>query len=247
MKWPVITLVLINIVITVLEISPVFAGLLDRNMIEILTSSNTWFNLNLYMIVVLLLVSLTDDMKRTDIWLHSNASILQLVGAKIVFAGLAVTCSLILCGIVIAVSGGANASATEVLALIATIAVLVLNTLYVSIVAFFIWTVYQVLRLRIGRGLLAMIVTLFLGIMGMFVWMVVWFMPWFQAIKEMGPIFELSTMTAGLPYLRESNFIVAGLFPESALMTVGSLLLYIGLSSGLFIGGAMLFEKKVRY
>lgn len=244
MKWPVITLVFINIMLTVLEISPVVSGVVDRNMIEILTSGNTWFNLNLYMGVFLLLVSLMNDMKRADIWLHSSASIMQLVGAKILFAGLVVTCSLVLCGIVIGVSGGANSSATEVLAFMATITMLILNTVYVIIVAFFIWSVYQVLRSRIGS--LAIVVTFVFWVVGMFIWTVVWFKPWFQEIKEMGPILELGPMTTGLPYLRETNLMLAGLMPESALMTVGSLLLYIGFSLGLFIGGATLFERKVR-
>ena len=244
MKWPVITLVFINIVITVLEISPVISGLLDRNMIETLTSSNVWFNLNLYMGVFLLLVSLFNEMKRADIWLHSRASIKQIVGAKILFVGLAVTCSLLLCGVVIGVSGGANSTLTEVLTFMATIAAIVLNTVYVSIVAFFIWSVYQVLRSRIGS--LAIIVTLVLVVICTFLWALVWFTNWFQMIKEMGPILEVSTMTAGLPYLRETNLLFAGLMPESALMTVGSLLLYIVISLGLFIGGATLFEKKVR-
>ena len=244
MKWPVITLVLINLIITVVEISPIASGLLDINMIETLTSSNIWFNLNLYMGVFLLLTSLLSEMKRADIWLHSRASIRQLVGAKILLAGLAVTCSLLLCGVVIGISGGANSTLTEILTLMATIAAIVLNTVYVSIVAFFIWSVYQVLRARIG--LLAIIVTLVLVVICTFLWAFVWFTNWFQTIKEMGPVLEVSTMTAGLPYLRETNPLFAGLMPESALMTVGSLLLYIVISLGLFIGGATLFEKKAR-
>lgn len=238
MKWTVIALVFINVVITVLEISPVISGALDRNMVEILTSSNTWFNLNLYMGVFLLLVSLMNEMKRADIWLHSDASIMQLVGAKILFVALAVTCSLLLCGIIIIVSGGTYSSATEILAFMATITMLVLNTVHMIIVAFFIWSVYQVFR--------SIVVALFFWCVGMFIWTIVWFTPWFQKIKEMGPILELGTMTTGLPYLRETNLMLAGLMPESALITVGSLLLYIGFSLGLFIGGTALFEKKVR-
>ncbi len=245
-KWFAISFVVINLVITVLEVSPVVTGVLQANMTEILTSSNTWFNLNISMGVALLLVSLTNEMKREDIWLHSAASFRQLVGAKVLFAGLAVTCSLLLCGLVIGISGAGHSSGAEVLPFMVTIAMLVLNTVYIIIVAFFIWTIYQVLRSRMGLGWLAMGVTMVLWVVGMFVWAIIWLIPSFQSVKEMGPIFGSNTITAGLPYLRETNVMMAGLLPESTLMTAGSLLLYLIFSLALFIGGATLFEKKVR-
>ena len=83
-------------------------------------------------------------------------------------------------------------------------------------------------------------------VISIYLWAFVWFSNWFQALKEIGPILELTRMTNGFPFTFEKNFIFLGLLPESSLLSVGSLFLYVLLSLALFIGGSTLFEKKVR-
>jgi hypothetical protein len=246
-KWFIVALVLINLMITIMEISPVFVGVLTRSMTEILASSNSWFLLHLYMGVFLLILSLVNEMKSPDIWLHSTATVAKLVGAKVVVITFAVTCSFLLCGIVIGVTsyvGGSGDSGLEVLSFSSMIFLLVINTVYAMVVSFFIWAIYQVLKLRIGRY--SIIVTIAVVWLSVYIWAFVWFSDWFQEIKEFGPILELTPMANGFLYLREQNFIFLGLLPESAFITVGSLFLYVVISLVLFIMGATLFEKKVR-
>jgi hypothetical protein len=249
-RWNIVALVLINLVITILEISPVFAGLFGRRMTEIIISSNTWYSLHLYLGVFLFYTSLINEMKRADIWLHSSASISKLVGAKILVVGFTVTCSFLLSGIIIGLTsyvGGPGAEGLiwqEIFSLLSIIFVLVLNTIFIVIVSYFIWVIYQVLQSRIGK--ISIIVTTVTVVISIFLWAFVWFSNWFQALKEIGPLLELTRITNGFPFTFEKNFIFLGLLPENALLSVGSLFLYALFSLALFIGGSALFEKKVR-
>ena len=73
-------------------------------------SSVSWF-----------LDSLNKEMKRPDIWLHSPASMWQLVGAKVVFITIIIGCSVLLCGTIVGcclLLGGGTASIVEGLAII---------------------------------------------------------------------------------------------------------------------------------
>lgn len=248
LKWTAIALVFINLVITVLETSSVFAGLFNRNATAIISVSNTWFFLHMYLGLILLFTSLTNEMKRADIWLHSPTSVLQLVGAKIVFSVSAVTCSFLLCGAVISVlsyMGGAGSILEMILSYISTTFVLVLNVVFLIMTGFFFWSVYQVLKSRIGR--ISIIITMILVVMSTILWAFIWFTDWFQSFREIMPIVDFRMLRSDLPYFTETNFMLAGLMPEDAILTVGSLLLYFVLSSVLFIGGTTLFEKNVRF
>ena len=62
------------------------------------------FLLHLIMAVSLLFDSLGKDIRRTDIWLHSPASMHQLIGAKFLLILLATGFSLLLCGMIAGIS-----------------------------------------------------------------------------------------------------------------------------------------------
>ena len=69
-----------------------------------------------------------------------------------------------------------------------------------------------------------------------------WFTKVFGAIKEMGPL----RMTEDVTFFEYNNYIFMGLVPETALLSIGSLLLYIVTTTLYFVAGSILFEKKVR-
>lgn len=244
-KWSVIGIIATILVITIVEISPVIAGLYNETIVERVFSGNTWFILHMYMGVFLLFISLANELKRPDIWLHSTASARQLIGAKIVFSSLAVTISLVLSGTLMSISAfKLGMSWTEILLFMGMIAVFVLNALYLMVVAFFIWSIYNVLRARIGK--FSILVTFLFVLISNIAWAVIWTTDGIQKTIEFWPLLTLDVATSAYPYLHETNFILSGLMPEKALITVGSLFLYVVISLGVFIAGASLFEKKVR-
>lgn len=246
-KWTVISLILLNILITVIETNSVIDRLLNWELSEVTKVSNTWFFLHMYLGLILLFSSLTNEMKQMDVWLHSPKSVFQLVGSKIAFSVYAVSCSFLLCGAVISISSymdGAGSAFEMILSYMSTTLVLVLNAVFLMMISFFFWSVYQVLKSSLGR--VAILLTLILVVMSNVLWAFIWFTDWFQSLREMGPIIDFRMVKSDLPYFAETNFMLAGLMPEDAILTVGSLLLYIVLSSALFISGATLFEKKVR-
>lgn len=246
-KWTIISLILLNVLITVIETNSVIDRLLNWELSEVIKVSNTWFFLHMYLGLILLFSSLTNEMKQTDVWLHSPKSIFQLVGSKIAFAIIAVSCSFLLCGAVISISsyvGGAGSTLEIIFSYMSTTLVLILNAVFLIMISFFFWSVYQVLKSRLGY--VAILLTLILFVSSIVLWAFIWFTDWFQSLREIGSIIDFRVIKSDLPYFTESNFMLAGLMPEDAILTVGSLFLYIVLSSALFIGGATLFEKKVR-
>lgn len=244
-KWTVIGIIATIFVITFLGISPVSAGLYNETIAKRIFSDNTWFILHMYMGVFLLFTSLINDLKRPDIWLHSTASARRLIEAKIVFASLAVTISLLLSGTLMGISAfKSGATWTEMMLFGGMIFLLALNALYLMAIAFFIWSIYHVLRSRIGKY--SILVTFLFVMVSTITWAVIWTTDGIQKMIEFWPLLTLDVATSAYPYLHETNFILSGLMPEKALITVGSLFLYIVISLGVFIAGASLFEKKVR-
>lgn len=194
--------------------------------------------------VILLYQSLSREMKRPDVWLHSSRPFWRLVGAKVLFLSYMVMWSLLLCGAIIGVSyymGGGTIPIVDGIALLFSVIIaVVLNSIYIMVLGFFFWSIYQVLRSRIGW--LSIVVAIGAFYVWIFFWGILYFLELFSPIKEMG----LFKLTEGLPYLEYNNFIFTGLVPEGAILSVGSLLLYVVLIAIYFFAGAVIFEKKVR-
>ncbi len=249
-KWITITLIVINVGITVLDNSGVILGGADDSPSYDFLTSGLWLKLHTYMGVALVAVSYSRERPRIDIWLHSPTPYVQLVGAKAVVAASAVACSLLLTGIVIAVFnyvGGywdGLSVLGELLLVLSMIITVALNSLLFIVITLFFMQVYLVLKSWIGK--ISIIVTVALFPLSTLIWAVIWIMDWLQVLKETGPIYGVRTAAGVSPSLFETNFILGSLLPESASLTIGSVLLYGVFTSILFIGGSMLFEKKVR-
>lgn len=249
-KWFAIALIVINVSITVLSNSHIFTGGADDSFPYSFMTSGLWFLLHTYMGVVLVGVSYIRERPRVDIWLHSPTPYVQLVGAKAVVAAVAVACSLLFTGAVIGVFhyiGGYwddLSIMAEILLMLSMIITVVLNSLLFIVITLFFLQVYQVLKSWIGR--FSIIVTVVLFQLGILIWAVIRFMDWFQVMKELGPINGVRMAAGVVPRLYEPGSFLASLVPESASLTVGSVVLYGVFISILFISGSMLFEKKVR-
>jgi hypothetical protein len=249
-KWFAIALFVINVGITVLDNSHiVFGGADDSTSYSFLTSG-LWLHLHMYMGIVLVAVSYNRERPRIDIWLHSPTPYVQLVGGKAVVATVAVACSLLVTGFFIAIFnyiGGywdGSSIVDELLLMLSMVIAVLLNSLLFIVITLFFMQVYLVLKSWIGK--ISIIVTVALFPLSTLIWSVICIMDWLQVLKETGPIYGVRTAAGTVPSLYEPDFVLAGLVPESAILTVGSVLLYGVFTSILFIGGSMLFEKKVR-
>lgn len=240
MKWRLIFFVFLNNLLLFWGVTHFVWGLPVGFLTSIQPIIGICFVLHLIMAVTLLFDSLGKEIGRPDIWLHSPASMRQLVGAKFVLIGLTVVCSLLLYGLiagVLYVFGGAVSVWADVDLLLTVGVVILLNAFYVMALVFFFWSIYQVFRSRIGW--LSIIVIIVLVNIWLYGWAIVWFTEVFQTAMSMGPMYG-PIQTVGL--LMFNNYIV----PGGTILTVGSLVLY-GLLTVFYVGmGSMLFEKKVR-
>ncbi len=249
-KWFAIALIVINVGIAVVDNSPISLGKADGSTSYAFITSGLWFQLHMYMAIVLVAVSYTREKPRVDIWLHSPAPYVQLVGAKAVVAVSAVACSLLLTGFVISIFnyiGGywdGSSVVDELLLMLSMVIAVLLNSLLFIVITLFFLQVYQVLRSWIGK--ISIIVTVVLFQLSILIWAVIRFMDWFQVLKELGPINSVRMAAGVVPRLYEPGSLLAVLVPETASLTVGSVLLYGVCISILFFSGSMLFEKKVR-
>jgi len=249
-KWFAIALIVINIGVAVIDNSHNFLGVAKDSTSYSFMTSGLWLHLHTYMGVVLVAVSYSRERPRIDIWLHSPTPYVQLVGAKAIVAASAVFCSLVLTGIVISIfnyiGGNWNGLSIldELLLMLAMIITVALNSLLFIVITLFFMQIYLVLKSWIGK--VSIIVTVALFPLSTLIWAVIWIMDWLQVLRETGPIYGVRTAAGNVLSLYEPDFVLASLVPESAILTVGSVLLYGVFTSIFFLGGAVLFEKKVR-
>lgn len=241
MKWRLVIFVLITSVIQYLGVNRIAYGLPEDFYASIQPMIALCFMLHLIMAVSLFFDSLGKEMGRLDIWLHSPASIRQLVYAKFSLIVLTVGCSLLLCGTIAAISNYARDGAVplvdDLFLYLSVGVVILLNAIYVMAIVFFFWSIYQVFRSHIGLFSIIVIIALVnIWIIG---WGYVWFTEILQLVMEMGPMHgPIKTVD----FLMFNNYIV----PSGSILTIGSLILYGLLTALYFVAGAMLFEKKVR-
>jgi hypothetical protein len=237
--WPIVfLLILVNSII-------VFVDGSHTDQANYLDSISLWFFLHMFLGVIVLLYALGEEMKYADIWLHSPESVIKLVGAKVVIVLFAVTCSLVLCGMLLGVlyfvSGGPVSVFGATLFFSVALAIL-LNSIYVMAIGLFFWSVYQVVRSHINR-FWSRSVTLVLFFIGVYLVEKFQGMELFRMIKNFGPV-NLPDVTF---YKVENSFMFTGIAHEGVVFTVGGLLLYCIVTVVMIIAGSILFEKKVRY
>lgn len=256
-KWGIISLVFLNVFVVLLGptiISQVF-GIPQEFFTNTLVLVGAWLIFNIFVGVGVLLTSLGHEMKQPDIWLHSPISMLQLVGAKALFAGTVTAFLLALGGGLLGISFILSDAIETIsifdgiLAMLSVLIALFLNSVFVMALGFFGWSVYQVIYSRIGR--LSRFVTtifFFLGIatglhlseklaVGRAI------ASFFQTVKKIGPV----KFTDATFYNEHDSYFFMGIVPEGVVFSIGSLFIYGIMTIVLFVVGSILFEKKVRY
>ena len=249
MKWKVIALILVNVAIAIISVSPVYSKVPKDFILESQFFRDVWILIHLIIGLLLLYQSLGREMNRADIWLHSPVSIGKLVGAKGLFSAFIVTCSLLVCGTIVGVfyyvGGGTVPISAGVVLLFSAIAAIFLSSIYVMGVGFFFWSIDQVGNSRIGW--FSILITL-----GLFrVW--AYFGKYLYSSKVIGMIKDVGTIqiTGSISffeenYIFENNYFFWGFFPEGALLSIGSFVLFALFTVIYFAFGSILFEKKVR-
>lgn len=101
--------------------------------------------------VVALFIMLERDMKRPDVWLHSNASIFKLIGSKVVFALLIGTSGLLISTIVLALHYALSTPSIltfNALLFYGSIFVVLVFVVSISILCtgFFFWVLYRLME-----------------------------------------------------------------------------------------------------
>ena len=94
MKWRLVFFALINNLLLFWGVSHLVLGVPEGFLTSIQPMIGICFTLHIIMAVSLLFDSLGKDIGRPDIWLHSPATMRQLVGAKFSLISLAIVCSL---------------------------------------------------------------------------------------------------------------------------------------------------------
>ena len=197
-KWFAIALIVINVGIAVVDNCHISLGGVDDSTSYAFMTSGLWFQLHMYMGIVLVAVSYSRERPRVDIWLHSPAPYVQLVGAKAVVAVSAVACSLLLTGIVIAVlnylAGYRDGLSIldELLLMLSMIITVALNSLLFIVITLFFMQVYLVLKSWIGK--ISIIVTVALFPLSTLIWAVIWSYGLASSVeRELGPIYGVRT------------------------------------------------------
>lgn len=206
-----------------------------------------WLLAHLFIGLKLLYTSLKYEMKHSDIWLHSPKSIFQLVGMKAMFSafiigGLLMIGSLAL-GMSLKISGIIQIpSLTDgVFVVLSVMLTTFLISIFIMTMGFFFWSIYQVLRSRIGG--IAVVITL--GI----------FLGYAYLLEKISLPSVFGTMTAFGPvkftdtkfYDETNHNLLSIIVPDGVVFTVGGLLFYGGIAALFFVAGSWLFEKKVRF
>lgn len=187
----------------------------------------------------MLFTSLRHEMRRPDVWLHSPASMLQLVGAKAIIAVLTTAFLLLLSSVLLGISyyfsdaRGTISFFEGSLVVLSVIIALFLNSIYIMAIGFMFWVIHQITRSYIGE--VAFIVTLGVFFAGAYVWEKLMISGLFHGIKEIGPV-----------QLTNHSFSLLGFNHDGIAFTSGNLLLNGIFVAVIFIFGSKLFEKKVR-
>ena len=249
MKWPLLAMVIIGIaVLTVFPFLFIRTFGLDVHFYEItLVMSFLWALAGTLVPMGTLLVLLEREMKRPDIWLHSTASIFKLIGSKMVFAALIGVVSFLIPTLVLAVEYNFINLPIFMMGDMFRFGVWFLITLFYASVAvmgfgFFLWVLYRLLK-QVIRGF-AVPATLLLFVF--FIWLAarVGQTELYERIVQVGKV-DLSKVATLQTPAGESYESGHSLFYTAEFYT-GELVLDVLLMLAMFIGGAVLFEKKIR-
>lgn len=205
-----------------------------------------WLLAHLFIGLKLLYTSVNSELKHPDIWLHSQRSVFQLIGVKAMFAVFITAAMLIVGGVMLGVSVTLS-SHEQPLSLIDSVLVSLsvmtatfLISIYITAMGFFFWSIYQVLRSRIGSIAVVVTPVIFLG----YTYLLEKgrFPSIFDTLIAFGPVKFTDTK-----FYDETNYnLISVIVPDGIVFTVGGLLFYGIIAAIFFVVGSVLFEKKVR-
>ena len=204
-----------------------------------------WLMFQTILAAVLLLTSLERDMKQPELWLHSTASILKLTGAKYTLAFLITLISIVWNGLllIVVVAGGSSLLGVSLGELIEIgmyfAGLAAISAIPYMVIAFFFWTIHQLLKPYLKSLSSAVAVVLFL--------MLPSFLGLLQKVVDHLPRFgELNfPMPKNLGWAMENGG-EASFYFDSGNVYASDVLLVIVLIVLVYIGSAKWFEKKVR-
>lgn len=206
-----------------------------------------WLLAHLFIGLKLLYTSVKYEMKHPDIWLHSPYSIFQLVGVKAVFAAFTTIGLLIVGGITLGIAVNITkviqlpSFIDSVLVSLSVMTTVFLLSIYIMAMGFFFWSIYQVLRSRIGSIAIVVTPLIFLGYT--YVLDKIRMPMFFDKITSFGPV----KFTTAKFYDEATHNLISIIVPDGVVFTAGALLFYGGIAVLFFVVGSWLFEKKVRF
>jgi len=205
-----------------------------------------WMLAHMFIGFKLLFTSLRHEMKRPDIWLHSPRSILQLIGAKVAYAAMITAELLIVGGLTFGLSmmlyhpSLINSLTEGVLVLLSVVIAIFLISLNVMATGFLLWSIYQILRVRMGSISVVVVLGVFFGSAYLLERFRV--LNIFDTTKAFGPV----KFTNAKTFIETEYNMISVIVPEGIVFSIGSLLVYGAITGLFFLLGVALFEKKVR-
>lgn len=166
MRYTFVAFIVVFIVIAVSSFAPLAVG----GIFELIEITNTFSYLQMYFGALIFIHSLHTDMKQPDVWLHSPASITQLLSSKMLMALLLVAVSNLIwtgIGVVAYFIGGFEGVIPKWPNLLKVF----LTTVFAISASLPIWVIYRLLSVKIGW--LAIIVVIILFPIGSLVWGVI--------------------------------------------------------------------------
>ena len=206
----------------------------------------TLFVLHIFGGIFILFESLKREMRNVEMWLHSPHPIVQLVGAKVVFATLTALGSLFFSGFLASVilylvgDWKPELAWSEVLALISVILAISIKLIFVTAVGWFFWSVHKVVKSRIH--FFSMPFTWLFIIIAITVWEQLRVNGFFDWLRTIVPV----RLTNESFYNEHTSYFFMGFVPDGVAFSLGNVVFYLFISCLLLMIGSMFFEKKVR-
>ncbi|QTD39976.1 hypothetical protein [Sporosarcina sp. Te-1] len=252
-RWTAVSFFVVNIIIGVFSYAPLFSNPRLNTVLEIKDMAGMWFAIHMFLIAFLLITSVNQELIHLDLWLHTENSLLRLVGMKAVLAIMVTFGSLILCAVMSglvyytgSLSGSTITIGTALYIAAGVIVTLMINGVFIMAVSFFVWSFYQMIKSTMGSRLVAYILTAILAFGGMILWGAIYFSEPFTRLREAWPIMSTKFGINNLTFMEYRHFILTALMPESAFVTGGGLLLYGFFTLLLFMAAVFLLGRKVR-
>ncbi|WP_342513638.1 hypothetical protein MKY34_02250 [Sporosarcina sp. FSL K6-1522] len=245
MKW--LLLVSVLFAVTTMAVMPaVVIRAFDMNVLVFevaLVICFLWACASMLAPAVTLLTILEREMKRPDMWLHSNASIFKLIGSKVFFALLIGAGGLLIPTFVLALYyafGGSSILAFNALLFHGSlfIGAIFVASIAITCMGFFFWVLYRLMEPYIKGFSIPVTIFLFFLVAGITERIMA--SDVYNKLVKVGPV-DLYQLKNPKLEIGNGYFEVIG-----TNFYTGEIVFNVLFTMAIFIGGAVLFEKKVR-